>query len=230
MTLSAWRCRRVERLLDEYEHMTKIVILGAGEHGRTVADACWVLNYEVVGFLDDTKEPGEKINDVPVLGGFDLATSDNLADEARYHVALGDPEKRFLISRRLKEYNREIATIIDPRAAVKRGAEVGEGSFINTFAVLGVNARIESYVIVSSCAFSGADTRVQSGATLAPMCVLLQGASVGRQSIVGTGAIVLPNTRVGSNCIIGAGSLVTKDIPDNCTAYGSPCRVVKENS
>ena len=28
---------------------------------------------------------------------------------------------------------------------------------------------------------------------------------------------------------IGAGSVVTKDIPSNVIAYGSPCRVVREN-
>jgi maltose O-acetyltransferase len=28
--------------------------------------------------------------------------------------------------------------------------------------------------------------------------------------------------------VIGAGSVVTHDIPDNCFAAGSPCRVIRE--
>lgn len=32
---------------------------------------------------------------------------------------------------------------------------------------------------------------------------------------------------VGDNTVIGAGSLVTKDIPANVVAYGSPCKVVR---
>ena len=210
--------------------MTRIVILGAGEHGRTVADSCWILNYEVVGFLDDTKEPDEEINDVPVLGGFDLAFSDQLGDEPRYYVAIGDPERRISISRRLKEYHRKIATIVDANALVKRHAEYGEGCYISTGSLLCVNARIENYVIVSSYGVIGQDSCVQDGAQIAPTSVISRGVSVGRHTLVGTGVIVLPDIRIGSNCIIGAGSLVTKDIPDNCTAYGSPCRVVKKSS
>lgn len=34
---------------------------------------------------------------------------------------------------------------------------------------------------------------------------------------------------IGKNCMIGAGSVVVKDIPDNVTAYGNPCRVQHKN-
>ena len=40
-----------------------------------------------------------------------------------------------------------------------------------------------------------------------------------------------PNVTVvttGENSVIGAGSVVTKDIPANVIAYGSPCRVARE--
>jgi acetyltransferase-like isoleucine patch superfamily enzyme len=39
---------------------------------------------------------------------------------------------------------------------------------------------------------------------------------------------VLPKINIGHNVIIGAGSIVTKDIPDNCLAVGSPAKVIKE--
>ena len=35
--------------------------------------------------------------------------------------------------------------------------------------------------------------------------------------------------RIGDNVVIGAGSVVTKNIPDNVIAVGSPCRVVRRN-
>ena len=34
---------------------------------------------------------------------------------------------------------------------------------------------------------------------------------------------------IGDNVVIGAGSVVTKNIPDNVIAVGSPCRVVRRN-
>lgn len=32
---------------------------------------------------------------------------------------------------------------------------------------------------------------------------------------------------IGENSVIGAGSVVTRDIPPNMLAYGSPCRVIR---
>lgn len=38
---------------------------------------------------------------------------------------------------------------------------------------------------------------------------------------------ILPGVTIGSGCVIGANSLVTKDIPDNSLAYGSPAKVIR---
>lgn len=45
---------------------------------------------------------------------------------------------------------------------------------------------------------------------------------------LGAGVIVLPGVRIGKDSVIGAGSLVTKDIPDNVVAFGTPCRVKRK--
>lgn len=39
---------------------------------------------------------------------------------------------------------------------------------------------------------------------------------------------VMPGVTVGEYCTIGAGSVITKDIPDNCLAAGSPAKVLRE--
>ena len=45
---------------------------------------------------------------------------------------------------------------------------------------------------------------------------------IGSNTYIGAGTIILPNVHIGKNVIIGAGSIVTKDIPDNCVAVGTP--------
>jgi galactoside O-acetyltransferase len=50
---------------------------------------------------------------------------------------------------------------------------------------------------------------------------------IGRNVWIGTGVIVLPGVTIGENTVIGAASLVTKDIPANVVAMGSPCRVAR---
>lgn len=53
--------------------------------------------------------------------------------------------------------------------------------------------------------------------------------TIGNNVWIGGGAIILPGVTIGDNVVIGAGSVVTRDIPDNVIAMGSPCRVVREN-
>lgn len=53
---------------------------------------------------------------------------------------------------------------------------------------------------------------------------------IGDNVWIGGGAIIMPGVTIGNNVVIGAGSIVTKDIPDNSVAYGSPCRVMRENN
>jgi len=52
--------------------------------------------------------------------------------------------------------------------------------------------------------------------------------TIGNNVWIATGSIILPGVTIGDNAIIGAGSVVTKDIPANMIAYGSPCRVIRE--
>ena len=48
--------------------------------------------------------------------------------------------------------------------------------------------------------------------------------TVGDNVWIGGGTVVTPGTKIGSNVVIGAGSVVVHDIPDNCVAFGNPCK------
>ncbi len=44
---------------------------------------------------------------------------------------------------------------------------------------------------------------------------------------LGGGVIVLPGVTIGENSVVGAGSVVTRDLPGNVVAMGSPARVTR---
>ncbi len=50
---------------------------------------------------------------------------------------------------------------------------------------------------------------------------------IGRNCWLGAGVCVMPGVTIGDNVVIGAGSVVTKDIPSNVVAFGTPCKVVR---
>ncbi|MFV0443015.1 MAG: sugar O-acetyltransferase [Planctomycetaceae bacterium] len=52
--------------------------------------------------------------------------------------------------------------------------------------------------------------------------------TIGSDVWVGGGAIICPGVSIGSRTVIGAGSVVTRDIPDDVFAAGTPCRVIRE--
>lgn len=53
---------------------------------------------------------------------------------------------------------------------------------------------------------------------------------IGNNVWLGAGAVVLPGVTIGDNTVVGAGSVVTKDLPANVVAVGTPCRVLREIS
>ena len=51
---------------------------------------------------------------------------------------------------------------------------------------------------------------------------------IGNNAWIGGNVFIMPGVTIGENSVIGAGSLVTRDIPANVVALGSPCRVLRE--
>ncbi|WP_270868073.1 MULTISPECIES: acyltransferase [unclassified Campylobacter] len=49
---------------------------------------------------------------------------------------------------------------------------------------------------------------------------------IGNRVFIGARSLIMPGVSIGDNVVIGAGSLVTKDIPSNSLAFGSPACVV----
>jgi maltose O-acetyltransferase len=52
--------------------------------------------------------------------------------------------------------------------------------------------------------------------------------TIGNGCWIASNVVICGGVTIGSNCVIGAGSVVTRDIPDNMFAAGSPCRVIRE--
>ena len=51
--------------------------------------------------------------------------------------------------------------------------------------------------------------------------------TIGDNVWIGGNTVIMPGVHIGSNTVIGAGSVVTKDIPSDVLAVGSPCRVLR---
>ncbi|PDV96439.1 acyltransferase [Candidatus Chloroploca asiatica] len=57
--------------------------------------------------------------------------------------------------------------------------------------------------------------------------ITAQGITIETGAWIGSGAILLDGVRIGRNSVVGAGAVVTKDVPDYSVAVGNPARVVR---
>lgn len=200
-----------------------LVILGAGGHGRVVADAAlaqgaW--SQVLATDRDPHRCHGELLAGVPAI-----AMAEAEASGAAVHVAIGQALAREKEVVALGA--RSLATVIHPHASVSPHATLGAGCFVAAQAVVAPAAQIGVSVIVNHGAVVDHDVHVGDFSHLAPLCSLGGGVRVGRRVLVGTGARVLPGLAVADDAVIGAGAVVCDSITEPGVYVGVPARRVK---
>lgn len=115
------------------------------------------------------------------------------------------------------------SAIISDYASISRGTVVMQGAIIQS------SVKIGKHCIINTGASVDHDCLIQDYVHIAPGCTLCGNVKVGEGSLIGVGSVIIPNISIGKWAVIGAGSVVTKDIPDNVVAYGSPCKIIKQN-
>lgn len=104
---------------------------------------------------------------------------------------------------------------IGANTCIDRGALsptcIGKGTKIDNLTHIAHNVQVGQHCIIVAEVFIGGST------------------TIGSYTWVGPQACVRDQIRVGRNVLIGMGAVVTKDVPDNVVALGSPAKVVREN-
>lgn len=49
---------------------------------------------------------------------------------------------------------------------------------------------------------------------------------IGKNCLIGAGAVIIGGIRIGNDVKIGAGAVVNTDIPDHCTVVSQPARII----
>ena len=120
-----------------------------------------------------------------------------------------------------------LARAISQKAVRKTGIEIHPG------ATIGRRFFIDhgTGVVIGETAEIGDDCTIYQGVTLGGTGKDhgKRHPTLGNNVLVGAGAKVLGPFTIGDNSNVAAGSVVLSAIPENCTAVGSPARVVKQN-
>lgn len=203
--------------------MATLLILGAGGHGRVVADAAlrqraWAS--VIASDRDPARCTGELLPGVSLVP---LAQGLYRADAV--HVAIGNPKAR-RAEAEAAGLDR-MATVIHPTASVSPHALIGAGCFIAAQAVVAPAAMLGTGVIVNHGAVVDHDSHAGDYAHLAPNCAIGGGARIGQEVLVGAGASVLPGLAVCQGAVIGAGAVVHRSVDEPGHFAGVPARRIR---
>ncbi|TCJ30207.1 acetyltransferase [Nocardioides jejuensis] len=211
--------------------MKRLVIIGAGGHGREALDIVQAINaveptYDFLGFLDDGRTAGETAapHDAPILGGVDLLRS----LDAAYVAAIGAPAVRRRIVAQLDGI--EAASLIHPEASIGSHVTYGPGLIMAAGARLTHAIELGSHVHLNVDSSISHDCRVGSFVTITPGARLSGGVVIGDGVWFGINACAIQGVRIGADTTVGAGAAVISDLPAGCTAVGVPAHPVEESA
>ncbi len=208
----------------------RLLILGAGGHGRVVLDIITqAARYEPVGFLDNNESlHGRRVDGVPVLGPIGdlepLAEAHNITAAI---VAVGDNGVRRAMARQVDRAGLELATAIHPSATVARNATIGRNVVMAAGVVVCAHCQIGDSVILNTGCIVDHQTMIGEGCHVCPGVRIAGRVTVEPGSFLGIGSTVIPKVVVGYESIVGAGAVVIESVPPLSTVVGVPARPVK---
>lgn len=198
--------------------MRRLAIIGAGGHGKVIADIAVRKGYKEIIFFDDDENIHE-------CGGYPVAgkSSDAGKLDADIIVAIGNAAIRKRIQESLEYMN--IVTMIHPDAVVSNGVSIGKGTVVMAGVVINPGTVIGKGCIINTSSSVDHDCRIDDFVHVSVGSHLCGNVTIREGTWIGAGAIVNNNIDICGCCMIGSGAVVIKNIEVPGTYIGVPVRM-----
>jgi sugar O-acyltransferase (sialic acid O-acetyltransferase NeuD family) len=197
-----------------------MLVLGAGGHGRVVAEAA-LFSGGWSRVIASDRNPSLCVGQL--LPGIALVKIDALvASGFALHVAIGSNSAR---EREANFWGHDrLVTIRHGAAVVSPFSQLGAGCFVAATAVIAAGVDLGMGVIVNHGAVVDHDAQIGAFCHIAPNATLGGAVRIGNRVMIGSGAVVLPSVCISDEVIIGAGAVVAADITQPGIYVGVPAR------
>jgi sugar O-acyltransferase (sialic acid O-acetyltransferase NeuD family) len=205
--------------------MRTLLVLGAGGHGRVVADAALAAGpWEAVCFVDDRPGLTEALG-FRVVGA--MKDLDALASQYTDAVAaIGHAPSRLTLLQRCKHLGLRTPPIIHPSATVSRFAAIGDGSVVLAQAAINSGVVVGRACIINTGATVDHDCELRDGVHICPGANLAGNVHAGERAWIGIGSCVRQGVTIGADVMVGAGAAVVSNVEPGLTVVGVPARPI----
>ena len=201
--------------------MNRLVIIGAGGHGKVIADNALKNGYTDICFVDDYAT-GEVMG-FPIIGtSADIPKLDD--GKTDFVIGIGNNAVRKMIA---EKYNVNWVSLLHPSAQIAVNVSVGKGTAVMAGAVINACATVGEHCIINTRAVIEHDDIIEDYVHISPNAALGGTVHIGEETHIGIGVTVINNIDICGNCLIGAGATVVRNIEDLGMYVGVPARKIR---
>ncbi len=142
----------------------RIFILSAGGHGRVCAEVAEAMGYQVAGFLDMPRTPGELVNGKPIPYRTlrELVQSED-GGACAVFIAASENALRCRLIEEARLLGFPVPTIVHPTAVISPTCQIGEGTVVMPGVVVNANTRIGRGCILNTACSIDHDSVLDEG-------------------------------------------------------------------
>ena len=153
----------------------------------------------------------------------------NMADYDLMTLGVYQPSHKIKIVETLNPNINMLMNIIHDNLDISYTSKLGLGLLINSKVSIAAHTTIGNFVSINRHVSIGHHTTIGDYCSINPGTNIAGNVMIDEGTTIGMGVNILDGIKIGKNSIIGAGSIVTKNIPNNVIAYGSPCKIIRNN-
>lgn len=204
----------------------KIVIYGAGGFGKDIhflidcLIACDA-HIDFLGFYDDYKPKGAKVNGFEILGG--LKELNSVSFKCGVMLGFGESQMRSEVMSKLFNPNIWYPNLIHPNSCIDlKTITLGQGNIINYGVIISRNTVIGDFNVFNSLVTIGHDVEIDSFNTFSPKVSISGSNKIGNECFFGVSSSTIQGIVVPNNVRLGAHSLLIKKPKSGYLYFGMP--------
>lgn len=208
---------------------SEIYIIGAGTYGVVMKELAEILNYKVIGFLDDDlNKKGSFLDGVEVVGSFSEFNVNDI-ENVNFIVAIGNNYIRSNLMSKIIKLGGNLPTLIHPRATISPSSKIGKGVYVHANSCIWTDVELSDYTIISPNTVIAHHTKIGKGCFVANQSAVGASVVVEDKVFIGMGATIVTGVKkIGKNTIIGAGATLITNAEESSVYVGVPAKKIRD--